>query len=121
MVWDKKRDERSWEVTPEGRVWPCCYFSNQWDRSQKDPDSKYVKILTEDPRFIKQIKKDPDFNNLKKYKLDEILDCDFYNNDVWHPGWNSDNPPLVCEKECIVDPSTNEPKSYLAVKTSVKR
>ena len=36
-------------------------------------------------------------SSISGYKLDEILDCDFYNNDVWHPGWNSDNPPLVCD------------------------
>ena len=121
IVWDEKRNIRDWEITPEGRVWPCCFFGNQWDRSQKEPQSTSVKILTEDPRFVKQLKKDPDFNNLKKYNFDEIVDSEFYNNDIWWPGWNSDNPPQVCVKECTVNPKTNLPKSSLSVKTTVKR
>ena len=24
------RFTRGWEVTPEGRVWPCCFFANAW-------------------------------------------------------------------------------------------
>lgn len=121
IVWDEKRNIRDWEITPEGRVWPCCFFGNQWDRSQKEPQSTSVKILTEDPRFVKQMNKDRDFNNLKKHSLDEILECDFYNNDIWHPGWNSDNPPQVCVKECTVNPKTDLPKASSQVKTTVKR
>ena len=124
-TWDEKTNERSWEVTPEGRVWPCCFFSNRWDRSQQEPENSNkptsLKILTEDPRFVKQIKKDPDFNNLKKYNFDEIVDSDFYKNDIWHPGWNSDNPPHICARECTVNPETNETRASLAVKTKVKR
>ena len=121
IVWDEKRNIRDWEITPEGRVWPCCFFGNQWDRSQKEPQSTSVKILTEDPRFVKQMNKDRDFNNLKKHSLDEILECDFYNNDIWHPGWNSDNQPQVCVKECSINPKTDLPLASLEVKPSVKR
>ena len=23
---------RLWTITPEGRVWPCCFFANAWDK-----------------------------------------------------------------------------------------
>lgn len=101
MTWNSKKQIRDWEVTSEGKVWPCCFWANGWEK-RLDPQSGEAKRLAGDPKFRKQMMKDPDFNNLEKHTLDEVVNSEFYTNDVWHPGWNSEEPPWICKYECTV-------------------
>jgi len=92
--------DRMWEVASDGRVWPCCFFSNAYDKRHmkewhefEEPSEEEIKndllntesrALFDDPVMSKLLKEDPEFNNL--YTSVE--------------GWESDNPPLVCIENC---------------------
>jgi hypothetical protein len=98
---------RGWEVTSEGKLWPCCYFANAWDKRFSDNSHEPARLLN-DEKYIAVVNEDPNWNNLDHYTLDEIVQHDFYNNYIWYPGWESDNPSPICEQECgvQVDPIT---------------
>ena len=96
------RDKREWEVTPEGRVWPCCFWSNAWDR-RYDPDTKIdTGLLLGDEKLQKLMEDDPLWNSLTKHSFDDIVAHEYYNEDIYYPGWESDNPHPLCVKECSV-------------------
>lgn len=83
---------REWEVTTDGRLWPCCYYANLWNESK----------MHLDPTLSKEFEKDPDWNDLSKHTLDEITKNPMYNSYIHPDGWNSENPPPVCKLECSV-------------------
>jgi hypothetical protein len=111
VLYDTRRE---WEVTPEGRLWPCCYFANAYDKktmthadetlNQEDADrvNDESATLFDDPVMSKLLKDDPDFNNLEKHTLDEIIKHDVHQKYIHHEGWKSDNPPLCCIANCTV-------------------
>ena len=104
-----------WEVTPEGRVWPCCNFSNAYDKrhmthandtgNQADGDciNDESATLFDDPIMGKLMKDDPGFNSLEKHTLEKIIKHDAFEKYIHHEGWESDNPPLCCVANCRVD------------------
>jgi hypothetical protein len=46
------------------------------------------------------IKANPNFNHLDHYSLKEIIQTPYYQTGCYIPGWESDNPPYICEKNC---------------------
>lgn len=110
--------ERSWEITPEGRVWPCCYFGNAWDGRKEVNEHGWMRswasrTLLEDPEFSDIMKNDPDWNNLEKHTLDEITSHTYYWSTIWLDGFKN-NPHPICQKECYVevDEGTGKEKSH---------
>ena len=91
-------DLREFEITPEGRVWPCCYYANAWEK-KTDPNSDEAKTMLKDGIW-EVLKKDPNFNHLDHYSLKEIINNPYYQERTFYPGWESDNPPYICELNC---------------------
>jgi len=46
------------------------------------------------------LKDNPDFNDLNKYTWEEITENPIYKSYINFEGWESDNPPLICVKNC---------------------
>ena len=90
---------REWEITPEGRVWPCCNFSNAWDKRHMEDKEEFL-ALSEDPIMKKLINEDPNWNHLEHYTLEEIVNHKIYQTYIFKEGWESDNPPLLCKNNC---------------------
>jgi len=106
-------EERSWEITPEGRVWPCCYFGNTWDiKFIDEPRPMGIPELFDDPELEKIMTEDPDWNSLEKHSLDEIVAHEYYWTKIWKPGFEN-NPHPICAKECyvVVDEGTGKERS----------
>ena len=110
-------ERRSWEITPEGRVWPCCYFGNAWDRKGEVNEhgwcqSASSRMLLEDDRFKEIMAEDPDWNNLEKHSLDDITSHKYYWNEIWLDGFKN-NPHPICQRECyvVVDEGTGKTRS----------
>lgn len=103
-----KDGKREWEITSEGRVWPCCYFANAWDK-RHDPRSKEHARLKEDLPIWRLMQEDSEWNSLNTYGLEDIIKHEVFWNHIWHTGWDSDNPSPICLKEC------NEGKSEINV------
>jgi len=116
---DHSEDKRGWEITPDGRVWPCCYFANAWSKRHADM-SPETELLYQDQEFVGLMDEDPGWNNLKSHSLAEITEHKYYWTKIWYPGWNSDNPNPICAIECgkAHNDITNEyrSKSILSVK-----
>ena len=107
---DLNRDIRRWEVTSDGRVWPCCYFSNAWDMRdvyKVDEPEKLMEIdsrdLKEDTRIMELMNNDPNWNNLEHHSLDEIIEHEIFQTYIYKEGWNSNSPPKVCVNNCCED------------------
>lgn len=96
-----KDSSREWEITAEGRVWPCCFFGNAWDK-RLNYNNIETKLLKEDTIVWNLLKTDPEWNSLNTYSLEEIVDHEIFWTHIWKQGWESDNPPPICEKECGV-------------------
>lgn len=103
------RKRREWEITSDGRVWPCCYFANAWDL-RNNPDVDVVPLLLEDEGWVVASTEDSDWNNLAVHPLDDIIEHSFFQETIFFPGWESDNPNGLCVKECGVfkDPVTGK-------------
>jgi hypothetical protein len=88
---------REFEITSDGRVWPCCYFANLWDlREDQDAPMK----LMDDPVIKDTFDNDPDWNNLEKYALSDITQHQLFWDHIWYPGWDRDTQSPVCVEEC---------------------
>ena len=98
---------RQWYISEEMRVYPCCFYVEQ--------DILGLIELT-DPKFVKLCKSDPDWNNLEKHPMEEIINHPMYQHDIWYPGWESD-PSRICIKQC--GPNTKR-KSGSRIKFSKK-
>tara|TARA_B100001287_G_scaffold167838_1_gene141176 strand:- start:3603 stop:3995 length:393 start_codon:yes stop_codon:yes gene_type:complete len=92
-----KEDFREFEITPEGRVWPCCYYANAWEKRVLNNDE--AKSFRKDGIW-EVMKNDPNFNHLDHYTLKEIIHTPYYQEQCFIPGWESDNPPHICELNC---------------------
>ena len=107
---------RGWEVTPEGRVWPCCFFSNAWDKRYKmysdekehptEEDFNHVNdesaTLLNDERMTTIMDNDSNWNMLSHHTLEEIIAHEVFQSYIFYPGWQSDSPPPVCSKNCTI-------------------
>ena len=48
------------------------------------------------------IKYDSHWNMLSHHTLEEIIAHEVFQSYIFTPGWNSDNPPTVCSKNCTI-------------------
>ncbi len=114
-VIDSNNKTRGWEVTPEGRVWPCCFFANAYDKrlltheydTKNTADSNRLNdesaTLFDDPTMVKLLKDDPTWNHLEHHSLEEIISHEVFQTHIYYEGWESDNPPLCCVANCRID------------------
>ena len=112
------KDTREWEVDNQGRVWPCCYYANS---VLGTPDMKEFS-KKEDPRFWEMWAAEPDFNDLKKYSLEEIIEHPIYDEFIAPRGWESNNPPELCVLECsaVIDEVTGVEQSAAKINVEMK-
>lgn len=104
-----ENNQRMWEVTSEGRVWPCCNFSNAWDKRHNKDSNGNVNDesarLFNDKKIEKLLKDNPNWNHLEHNTLKEIINHDIYKTYIFKEGWESDNPPLLCKFNCCLTTS----------------
>tara|TARA_B100001094_G_C17809490_1_gene613085 strand:+ start:55 stop:411 length:357 start_codon:yes stop_codon:yes gene_type:complete len=89
-----------WDVTMDGKIWPCCHFANAWDGMNTASPQKDSKYLKEDPEFIKVMEKDKDFNSLKKHSISTIIKHTYFTEWTFKSGWESNNCSKVCINNC---------------------
>jgi hypothetical protein len=92
-------EHREFDITSDGRVWPCCYYANLWDL-RDDPETDLPLKITDDSELMELVEEDPDWNNLKKHSLEDIINHDIYWSHLYIEGWESDNPSPICAHEC---------------------
>jgi len=98
---DNKELIRMWEITPEGRVWPCCNYANEWDmRLHHIDDHHGDKLLLDDKKIMDVMNNTSTWNDLEHHTLEEIISHELYQEYIFTSGWNSDNPPPVCVANC---------------------
>lgn len=86
--------KREVEIDHTGKLWPCCVWIEGWENTlSRFPDERLAELL----------KDDPNFNDLTKYTMDEILQHPIYKSYLNAEGWESDNPSPLCLKECGVN------------------
>lgn len=98
-------DKREFEITSDGRVWPCCYYANAWDArfdKDKDLDNHSTYLYKLDPIMTKLDTEDPNWNNLEFHDLDEIIDHEIYWTHLWLDGWEKETKAPLCMEECGV-------------------
>jgi len=100
--------DRDWEITPDGRVWPCCFYANAWDKRLTTDYNKFAetRLLLDDDIFWQLLQQDPDFNNLEIYSFDEIINHPIFHKHIYFEGWKSENPPTICVEECKIEVDT---------------
>ena len=91
--------KREFEITSDGRVWPCCYYANLW-QLRDDPDEEADVRLSDDSEVMKLLEKEPDWNNLAIHSLEDIVNHDIYWSHFWTGGWEGDDPSPICAHEC---------------------
>jgi len=94
-------ESREWEVTPEGRVWACCNFSNAWDK-RHDTSNPETSVLKTDTVVWSIMQQDPSWNSLEHHTLDEIVNHPIYQEYISPSGFQSANPSPICTKNCSV-------------------
>ena len=99
------KKEREWEITPEGRVWPCCYYANVWEKrmtlmNEQISGWREAVSLFQDKPMLEKMKEDPNWNHLDHNNLDDIIEDPILWEHIYYPGWESDNPPHICEINC---------------------
>ena len=91
--------EREFSITAEGRVWPCCFFSNAWDKQRDKKDGDFKRLKNDD--VIQQyLTDDPDFNSLEKHDFKTIIKHEMFEKYIFTEGWNSNKQPIICQQEC---------------------
>ena len=94
-------DTREWEITADGKVWPCCkvltdlYPQNAYTNSENH--------TVKDKKFMHYVINDPDWNNAFKKSMSEILNHPLYSEYITQSGWESDTPPHVCLSYCNIN------------------
>lgn len=114
-------EKRSWEITPEGKVWPCCYFGNAWDQRHEKNQHGWMRnwssrALLEDPEFQAIMEEDSHWNDLNHHTLDDITAHKYYWSKIWVDGFNADPHP-ICQRECyiVIDEGTGEERSHSVI------
>ena len=93
---------RRWEITPEGIVWPCCYFATTWDKiiAEEFEWDDNIPVMQNDKTIMDAFDKDPNWNNLEHKDMHEIIEHELFQKYIYHEGWESDNPPPLCVLNC---------------------
>ena len=97
-------DERHWEITTDNRLLPCCYFAQAWTyHNSSKNDTSEVRMWEKDQVLLTYTEENPEWNDITKRSIDDIIADDMYQNYIYHDGWNSNNPPPLCKLECSVE------------------
>ena len=107
---DGTTSRREWEITADGKVWPCCKFVVDLYPGNE------IHATNQDKKIMNLINDDPDWNNLFKRPLSEILNHHMYTDYISPTGWTSDSPPLPCQEYCDfnnIDPDQTKHASKL--------
>lgn len=104
---------RSWEITSDGKVWPCCKFVTDLypDSAQilkNNPNNATIR----DSKIMDLIKSNPDWNNAFKNSMEDILNHPIYQEYISLVGWNTDNPPLPCQKYCNLNQTKDRDEKH---------
>lgn len=94
---------RRFEVTEAGRVWPCCLVATGWDMHLIENDGyleETTELLFEHQAFVDRMKEDPDWNNLDKHSIDEILADPIFSYHYYKTGWDKGDIPPLCAAKC---------------------
>tara|TARA_R110000851_G_scaffold193340_1_gene344078 strand:- start:577 stop:912 length:336 start_codon:yes stop_codon:yes gene_type:complete len=90
-------NDNKFTVSEDGTVWPCCYYAAT-HISASEPNQRNP--ISDDEDIVNLRKTDPDWNNLNKRPLEEIINHDYFVNRVSPVGWHGDNPPPLCIEYC---------------------
>tara|TARA_Y100000385_G_scaffold196095_1_gene202980 strand:+ start:27 stop:419 length:393 start_codon:yes stop_codon:yes gene_type:complete len=110
MFHDGARSE--YDITVDGRVWPCCKFVNVITKIEAGMQKKGA--LDGDDYFFKLQKDDPNWNSLEHHSLEEILDHDYFSTYVNNEGWESGNTSVLCKKRCTANMHNDGTYTYVA-------
>lgn len=98
---------RDWEITADGKLWPCCKFvTDLYPESQ----IRNGNPTTQDLTFMHRVIMDPDWNNVFKNSINDILNDPLYKDYIAPAGWESDNPPVPCLKYCNLNAEERDKK-----------
>jgi len=96
--------DNKFTVSEDGTVWPCAMYAathlSTHERGQRNP-------ISDDEDIVNLRKINPDWNNLNKTPLEDIVNHDYFVNRVSPVGWHSDNPPPLCIAHCHKKPLDN--------------
>lgn len=81
------KHKRQFYIDENQKVWPCCHYANE--HNLKELDNKLYESLQDNP----------DWNNISKHDMKEIVDNPLYSHDIYIPGWET-NPSKLCVKIC---------------------
>lgn len=85
------KTNRDFYIDEDQVVWPCCHYANE---------SKIKNRLRElDNKLHVSLIEDPDWNNISKHSIKDIINNKIYAHDIYIPGWES-NPTKLCIKTC---------------------
>jgi hypothetical protein len=105
---------RSWEITSDGKVWPCCKFVTDLyppehaHLKENNPGNETIN----DKKIMDLIKSDPDWNNAFKRPMEDILNHPIYQEYISLKGWETDTPPIPCQKYCNFNQTENRNEKH---------
>lgn len=97
---DNGIDLKYYEITTDGKIWPCYMWAGLHLKFDVDSQPNYRAALLDDPVFKKLYDADPDWNSASKHDIDDIINSDFFTEYVNIEGWSSEKPPFVCQLFC---------------------
>ena len=103
---------RAWEITSDGRVWPCCKLvSDLYPESTRLIDDPRNATL-QDNKIMDEIKNNPDWNNAFKKTMKDIISHPLYVNYISSLGWENDNPPIPCQIYCNLNQTEDRSEKH---------
>jgi len=85
-------------VTHDSRVWPCTKYTSP-DLQPLGADKNHP-LLEDDPYLKELMETDPDWNNLDKRNMNQIMSHPFFVEHISEENWKSDFPPDMCRRCC---------------------
>lgn len=105
MAYVPEENLRRWEITNDGRLWPCCFYANAWQEQSR--------TVTEDATIMSTYEHDPTWNDLNIHSIKTAEQHDIFQKYLFLDGWESDSPPRLCVEECavVIDEYTGKERS----------
>ena len=100
-------DTREWEITADGKVWPCCKFVADLYPEAKMIEDDLSNATIQKKKIMDEIKNNPDWNNAFKKPMKDILSHPLYVDYISRMGWDSNNPPIPCQMYCNLNQTEN--------------
>lgn len=110
--------EDYFEITADGKVWPCCMYISMYLRMNEPGQEAYKEALFEDPVFKELSDQDENWNSIHHYNLDSIISNRFFTEHNNNTGWDSDSPPFACTLFC--KKGSSGMKGYMRRKMELK-